>query len=216
MSYKVIYFGVNGRGEATRMALAHAKADWTDDRLGFEQFGPRKAAGEFPNGQLPVLVYNGKYLNESLAILRFVGKQFGYYPADHLEAWYVDSLTDYVNDFIGKLYPIQMPIMNKKEFNKEESIATYKGHVSTLSAYLEKQLKEHGKPFIAGEKISIADFTIAALAYSHIWNDALPGGADFTTVGQQVVAEHALLAAYFDRLRNELKTHLETRPAAGI
>jgi hypothetical protein len=36
MSYKVIYFGVNGRAEATRMALAHAKADWTDDRLGFE------------------------------------------------------------------------------------------------------------------------------------------------------------------------------------
>ena len=129
MSYKVIYFGVNGRAEATRIALAHAKADWTDERLAGEQFGPRKAAGEFPNGQLPVLVHNGKYLNESLAMLRYVGKQFGSYPTDHLEAWYVDSLTDYVNDFIGKFYPIQMPIMNKKEFNKEESIATYKGHV---------------------------------------------------------------------------------------
>ena len=46
-------------------------------------------------------------------MLRYVGKQFGSYPTDHLEAWYVDSLTDYVNDFIGKFYPIQMPIMNK-------------------------------------------------------------------------------------------------------
>ena len=108
MSYKVIYFPVHGRAEATRIALAHSKADWSDERLAGEEFGPRKAAGEFPNGQLPVLVHNGKYYNESLAMLRFVGRKFGSYPAEAEAAWEVDQVVDWANDFIGKLYPIFM------------------------------------------------------------------------------------------------------------
>jgi len=115
MSYKVIYFDVHGKGEPTRMALAHAKVAFEDERLSFETFGPRKAAGEFPNGQLPVLVHDGKYYNESIAMLRFVGHKFGYYPFDNaLDAWFVDATVDYVNDFNGKLYPIQL----YKKFNE--------------------------------------------------------------------------------------------------
>ncbi len=115
MSYKVIYFPVYGRAEATRMALAYAKADWEDERIS-EEFGPRKAAGEFPNGQLPVLVHNGKYYNESLAMLRYVGRKFGTYPSDAEAAWEVDQVVDWANDFIGKLYPI-MGI--QKDFSEE-------------------------------------------------------------------------------------------------
>jgi len=109
MSYKVIYFGVYGRGESTRMALTHAKVAFEDDRLSFESFGPRKAAGEFPNGQLPCLVHDGKYLNESLAILRFVGHKFGYYPFENAhDAWYVDSTPK-----TPKPHIISLRIINK-------------------------------------------------------------------------------------------------------
>ena len=90
MSYKIIYFPAHGRAEASRIALAHAKADWVDERIPGEEFGARKAAGEFPNGQVPVLVHDGKYYNESLAILRFIGRKFGSYPAEAEAAWEVD------------------------------------------------------------------------------------------------------------------------------
>jgi len=50
MSFKIIYFQGYGRAEATRMALAHANVAFEDERLTYEEFGPRKAAGEFPNG----------------------------------------------------------------------------------------------------------------------------------------------------------------------
>ena len=46
-----------------------------------------KATGVFPNNQLPVVVHKGKYYNESVAMLRFVGKHFGYYPENLNEAW---------------------------------------------------------------------------------------------------------------------------------
>ena len=71
---KFVYFGVYGRGEKVRILLAYKGIEHTDERIGFEEFGPRKAAGEFPNDQLPVWIQGGKYYNESSAILRFLGK----------------------------------------------------------------------------------------------------------------------------------------------
>ena len=56
------------------MLLAHASVTYEDERLDGEQFALRKAAGEFNNGQLPVWVQNGIMMNESLSILRYVGK----------------------------------------------------------------------------------------------------------------------------------------------
>ena len=45
-------------------------------------------------------------LNESIAILRFVGRQYGYYPPDAHEMWRTDAIVDYANDFIPKLIQI--------------------------------------------------------------------------------------------------------------
>ena len=47
---KLIYFPLYGRGEMIRMLLAHKKLDYVDERISFEEFGKRKADGEFPNG----------------------------------------------------------------------------------------------------------------------------------------------------------------------
>lgn len=209
--YKVIYFPVYGRAESTRMVLAHAKANWEDERISGEQFGPRKAAGEFPNGQLPVLVHNGKYLNESTAMLRYAGKQFGYYPADALEAWQADALVDYTNDFIGKLYPI---LMIRKDFS-EAGQTEFINHLTTLVTFLSKTLA-HGKAFLCGDKLTIADFHTASIVFSYIWNDACPGGKDFTDKAQTLVAANPVFAAYCDKLKSELADHLASRPAAGI
>ena len=83
--WKVMYFPLYARAESTRMALAHAKANWEDERIPGEKWMEIKAT--MPNGQMPALVHGGKTYNESVAILRFVGKHFGYYPENHTDAW---------------------------------------------------------------------------------------------------------------------------------
>ena len=61
---QLIYFDVYGKAEAIRMMLHHAKVKFEDVRLTSEQFQSRKAAGEFPAGQLPVWVADdGKMYN---------------------------------------------------------------------------------------------------------------------------------------------------------
>ena len=83
-----------------------------------------------------------------------------------------------------------------------------------MVAYLNKQLEKHGKKYIAGDKLTTADFKVASLVFSHIYNDALPGGAAFTDKGKAVVAEHKHFAEYVETLRTELAGYLTSRPPA--
>ncbi len=135
-AFKLTYFPFYGRAEAIRMLFVHAKADWIDEIIPVPEFAARKAAGEFPNGQIPILAHKGRILNESVAILRYVGKELGYYPADNLEAWYVDSLIDFVKDSIDKI----LPIVFGKRFD-EAGLAEYSQVVIKFCAFYEKHLK---------------------------------------------------------------------------
>ena len=208
---KVIYFGVYGRVEFIRMLLTHAKVSFEDERLDGPAFGARKAAGEFPNGQLPVVVHNGKMLNESTAILRYLGKHFGYYPTDPHEAWYADSLVDYSNDFIGKTYP---SIMNKN-FNDDTKKA-YTDIVNTYCAYFNKQLKSHGKAFIAGDKPTTADFHVTSYLCSFVNNKHSPMPEDWAAAAKAALAANPEFNAYAEKMFAEFKDYLDSRPPAPI
>ena len=55
-------------------------------------------------------------MNESLAILRFLGKEVNMYPKDAFESYKVDMIIDYLNDFIPKLCG---PHLMKKDFSHQ-------------------------------------------------------------------------------------------------
>ena len=100
--YTLHYFGVYGRGEAIRMLLAHANADWADNKFGFDTWGALKPT--MPNQQVPCLeLANGKKYGQSNSILRFVGMKHGYYPTDPVQAAEADTLCDTYLDFFQKI-----------------------------------------------------------------------------------------------------------------
>jgi len=87
---KLTYFAfAGGRIGPIRIALRQAKVDFEDERLSFQEFGARKVS--FPGGSLPVLSINGKLLTQSLAILRWAGRQSDLYPSDPVHAMQVDE-----------------------------------------------------------------------------------------------------------------------------
>lgn len=53
----------------------------------------------FPFGQVPVLEIDGKQINQSLAIARYLGKQFNLGGKDALEDLEIDAIVDSMNDF---------------------------------------------------------------------------------------------------------------------
>lgn len=58
---------------------------------------------DYPPGGLPCWEENGRKMNETNALFRYLGKKFGYYPKDLDKAWEVDALFDLVySDYFGK------------------------------------------------------------------------------------------------------------------
>ncbi len=60
--FVVKYFGLYGRAEPVRIALALSGAKWKDEIIKQEDFPALKK--ELPNGYLPVLIENGKAVKD--------------------------------------------------------------------------------------------------------------------------------------------------------
>ena len=65
-SLELFYFDIPGKGEAIRLAAAHAKLDLEDVRVTRERFLEMKKSGELKYGQMPALRVDGKtIINQS-------------------------------------------------------------------------------------------------------------------------------------------------------
>jgi len=94
---RLLYFGIPGRGEAVRLALAVGGVRFEDRRVPFPGWGRVKPTT--PWGTLPVLeLADGSRLAQSRSILRFVGKRTGLYPNDDIVAQRMDELMDALED----------------------------------------------------------------------------------------------------------------------
>ena len=56
-----------------------------------------------------------------------------------------------------------------------------------LTETISKTLTEHGKKFVAGDKLTIADFTIASYIFSVVYNSAFGGGEVMTSKGKAIL-----------------------------
>lgn len=76
------FFDHYGRAEQIRMLLNHAKIEYNDMRVTKDKFEQMKADGKLEFCKLPCLTKDGKIYVESLAIMRYLGSIYGYYPED--------------------------------------------------------------------------------------------------------------------------------------
>ena len=205
---KLIYFDIYGRAEMIRMLLWHAKVTFEDDRMSFEQFGERKAAGEFPSGQVPQWVCeDGEKLSQSGAILRYLGIQHGYYPKDPRQAYTVDWACDTVADEAAKKH-IRHYLSPTPP--TEDEMKTAGADAAISNAAFEAHFKKTGNTFMAGKDLTIADFLLVAWHNSFARNTK---EGPLTAVYKAELDKCPLLSAYLDRVATQLVGYLSTRPA---
>ena len=93
------------------MLLAHKGVKFEDNRIGFPDWPAMKP--KMPGGQVPVLeLSDGTMLNQTQSILRYIGKVYGYYSIDPMEAYLIDNNVEYAMELLGEIY--------KPQFSKEE------------------------------------------------------------------------------------------------
>jgi glutathione S-transferase len=132
-----------------------------------------------PGKKLPVLeLDDGTKIGQSVSILRFLGKQHGYYPEDPLEAHKCDYLLDCYNDkFIGIALNSALPekaIKFESPLPFDLPLPKPNQAIPQWIEFLEPYLNDG--EFLCGDKLTIADFVIGGFYTNTIINNEAPFG----------------------------------------
>jgi glutathione S-transferase len=100
---ELYYWPITGLAEPIRLALTiggFAFKDFSPANLGMDAFN---AKCDEADSQVPFLIADGKVLQQSRAIIRYVGKLANYdgkplYPTDPMEAFNCDELIELIED----------------------------------------------------------------------------------------------------------------------
>ena len=169
---KIEYFGGgHGRPEPLRVMLHHAGIPFSNDDVSMTGWVWRKTinnTGEM--GGLPIVHYQGKQMQQAMAVLRALGTEKGYYdPADWKKCAKIDWVCETWNDLLtgaGKiLFQFQGPAAAQAEW---EEYCTTKWR--PFLTKLEAQMAKDGTRFIGGDRPSIADCVMFAAIHNMMMN----------------------------------------------
>ena len=201
---KLHYFDIYAKAEAIRMTLTHAKVEFEDHRMQFADMPAIKPECEF--GQVPLLEHDGKKMNQSNSILRYLGKLYGYYPADVYEQFLVDSAIDAVEDLYTKLVRHHFEKDEERKKTLQEEATKYLQVVLTA---FEKRLQSNTtQKHLVGDKLTVADIAFFALTTSTMINEANGLVAEL----KPLVEANSVISAYIENMKEEFKEYLATRP----
>ena len=158
---KLTYFGIPGRGEATRLALTIGGVTFQDERVAFPDWGKLKPTT--PWGSLPILsLKDGRSVAQQRAILRLVGKETGLYPQDDaFVAAKIDELMDAVEDIGQKTNSVGQGL-EKEAKEKARAEACAEGGVTyailqNVDNFIAANNGGKGGGYTVGSTLSIAD-----------------------------------------------------------
>ena len=87
--FTVHYFPLFGRAGPIDMLLSKANADYEMNVITFQDWPGLKAS--MPYTHVPCLeLADGTKMGQTNAIMRFLGKKYGFYPTDPMDAYMVD------------------------------------------------------------------------------------------------------------------------------
>jgi len=103
---ELFYFNVCVMGEPARAVCALGDFEWKDNRIRGKEYGElgwRSLKPETKWGTVPMLKVGDKQINQSMAIIRYLGKLVkvegkSLYPEDALEAGLVDDVCEFLFD----------------------------------------------------------------------------------------------------------------------
>ena len=118
--FKIQYFkDVHGRAEPLRVLLHYSGTPFVESGVSMAGWMVRKGSGstgEF--GQLPIISYQGRDMQQFNAVLRSVGVEKGYYnPRDFRESMRIDWIIDTWAELLGDNAKIVFQMASRATLN---------------------------------------------------------------------------------------------------
>jgi len=188
------------------MIFAVAGQKFEDDRIEFQDWPNRKK--DFKHGQLPVLDIDQEQLNQSVAIIHYLGTQFGLAGKTPLDAAKCHAMVDTLRDVmlpLGLKLRQETDEAKKKQLLEQEIAPEVK---KLLASYEEcaKTCSDKSGYLIAGQ------LTYADLEFHNILTTYM------AWLGQDVLKAYPHVAKHYEMISNlpKLKDYLASRPKTMI
>jgi len=200
--YKLTYFDVTALGEPIRFLFNYGGIEFEDYRFQREQWPSIKE--RMPFGQVPILEFEGKTINQSLAISRYVARLIKLAGKDDLHALEIDAMVDNINDLRTRIAAYNYePDEDQKEKKRGPLVN------ETLPSMLEKlnSIAEANNGYFVRGELSWADIVFVA------WLDYLNYMMKF-----DIVEKYPALQKVRDNVLAlpAIKKWIETRPKTDM
>lgn len=207
---KLTYFGLPGRGESIRLALAIGGVEFEDNRIEFKDWPNIKSTT--PWGSLPQLTLStGETFAQQRAILRMVGKTTGLYPEDTKEAALVDGLMDACEDLGQKTNSQGQGLPQAEKETARAKACEEGGPVYKILENIEKFIGKNGSEgHSVGKSLTIGDlflFSAAGMLVSGLYDgvplDAIDSSFPLITGVRKTVRAEPAVAEWYNSLGEE-------------
>ncbi|XP_019878999.1 glutathione S-transferase isoform X2 [Aethina tumida] len=197
-AYKFTYFDIKALAEVTRLLFSYGGIEFEDNRIQRENWPALKPS--MPFGQMPILEHNGKVVNQSIAIARYVAKQVKLVGNNDWEDLEIDSIVDTINDFRMKIGAYHYQSDEKIKQALKEPLFK-----ETIPYYLNK--------FEAIAKENNGHFALGRLTWADMFWLGLIDYMNFMA-GTDLIANYPNLRAVVDNAsaNPNVKAWLEKRP----
>ncbi|EGI70566.1 Glutathione S-transferase [Acromyrmex echinatior] len=156
-SYKLIYFPITALAEPIRFLFNYAGIEFEDER--FDRNDWPKLKPTMPFGKVPVLEVDGKKIDQSTAISRYLAKQCGLAGKNDWESLEIDSTVDTIHDVRASIASFHY---ESNETAKNEKLKASKELVPYYLERLDAQVKKNGGYFVGGS-LTWADLVFVGL-----------------------------------------------------
>ncbi|KAL5013512.1 hypothetical protein ScPMuIL_007782 [Solemya velum] len=155
--YKLTYFNIRGRAELARLLFVSAGIKFEDIRIEKPEVW-KELKPNMPQGQLPILDVDGVVFAQSMAIARFLAREFGLYGETNAEKTKIDEIVDTTTDFREE---IAQDFREKDETKKAELEKRLEDQIiPKYSEILEKYLISSCGEFFVGSSFTLADLAV--------------------------------------------------------
>nr|QQF64857.1 glutathione S-transferase S3 [Aphis craccivora] len=155
--YKLTYFNFPALAEPIRFLLSYLEIDFEDYRFEREQWPSIKPT--MPFGKVPILEIDGKVLNQSTAICRYLSKKCGLGGSDDWESLMIDIAVDNFTDLRQALSAYAF------DTNEVSKAITYVTLINeTIPLYMNKfeNIVDENDGYFVNGKLSWADIYFVA------------------------------------------------------
>jgi glutathione S-transferase len=197
---KLSYFDFHGgRAEPARLAMHIGGIAFEDHRFSFPEFAEVRKSTPF--GQVPTLTVDGVQVTQCDAIIRYVGKLAGLYPADPYQALLCDEVMYVVEEASVKLGPTFRMTGDEQ---KEARLALVNGSMPVYLSWLQSQLQAHGGEYFADNRLTVADLKVFVDVrglnsgrLDHVPTDLVEKVAPALNAHMQRIAQMPAVVAYY-------------------